>query len=239
MPLNVNMDFSKRHLSDIPLLALIIANAVPVFGVLYLGWDAFSLVLLYWAENIVVGFYNVLRIACAKAPHPAAHLGKLFVIPFFMVHYGGFCAVHGFFVLAMFKKEADGVMQAADWPCFFVFLQMLLGVIRHAYSIIPPNMKYAIAALFLSHGVSFVGNYLMKGEYLNSDVKKQMGDPYARVVVLHVAIIAGGFLTMALGSPAALLLVLIVLKTVFDVKLHKREHRKKQKKVTAEKATSA
>ena len=43
---------------------------------------------------------------------------------------------------------------------------------------------------------------------------------------MHVAIIAGGFLTMALGSPAALLAVLIALKTVLDVNLHNREHKK-------------
>ena len=233
------MELNKRYLSDIPLLALIAANAVPVLGVLFLEWDAFSLVLLYWAENIVVGFYNVLKIACAKVPHPLAHLGKLFVIPFFVVHYGGFCAVHGFFVLAMFNKEAEGVMQAADWPCFFVFVQMLIGVIRHAYSVIPPNMKYAIAALFISHGVSFVVNYFVKGEYLTANVKDQMGDPYARVVVLHIAIIAGGFLTMALGSPVLLLLVLVVLKTIFDIKLHNRQHKKKQQKPIAETATPA
>ena len=54
-----------------------------------------------------------------------------------------------------------------------------------------------------------------------------MGAPYARVVVMHVAIIAGGFLTMVFGSPAALLFVLVVLKTIIDVELHLREHRAK------------
>ena len=223
------MELYKRYFSNISIVALVAANAVPVVGVLFFGWDAFYLVLLYWSENVVIGFYNVLKIACAKVAHPVEHLGKLFVIPFFMVHYGGFCAVHGFFVLAMFKKEDAGVMQAADWPCFFVFVQMLLGVILHAWSVIPPNMRYAILALFISHGISFIGNYLIKGEYLTAKVKNQMGDPYARVIVMHIAILGGGFLTMAIGSPVILLLVLIVLKTILDVKLHQREHRKKQK----------
>jgi len=43
---------------------------------------------------------------------------------------------------------------------------------------------------------------------------------------MHIAILAGGFLTMAIGSPAPLLVVLVVLKTVLDVNLHKREHKK-------------
>ena len=54
-----------------------------------------------------------------------------------------------------------------------------------------------------------------------------MGAPYARVVVMHVAIIAGGFLSMVFGSPAALLFVLVVLKTIIDVELHLREHKAK------------
>ena len=43
---------------------------------------------------------------------------------------------------------------------------------------------------------------------------------------MHVAIIAGAFLTMALGSPLGVLAVLIVLKTAIDVKLHLWEHKK-------------
>ena len=52
-----------------------------------------------------------------------------------------------------------------------------------------------------------------------------MGKPYARVVVLHVAMLVGGFLSMAMGEPAAILFVLVVLKTALDVNFHLRERR--------------
>ena len=223
------MKLDKRYLSDIPLLALIAANAVPVVGVLYFQWDAFYLVLLYWAENMVIGFYNVLKMACANVPHPIDRLSKLYLIPFFIVHYGGFCAFHSLLILTMFEKKPDGAMGSADWPCLLILVQMALDMLRQACSAIPPNMRYAIAALFVSHGISFVGNYLIKGEYRTTDVEKQMGDPYSRVVVLDIAILAGALSTMALGSPVLLLLALVVLKTIFDAKLHGRERKKKQK----------
>jgi uncharacterized protein YjfI (DUF2170 family) len=222
-----------RYFSNIPLTALVAANAIPLFGVIFLGWDAFLIVLLYWAENLVVGFYNILKMALAAAPpqrgmpRAAAHLGKLFLIPFFIIHYGGFTAVHGMFVLAMFKKTEDKFMEGADWPCFLVFLQMLLNVIKRAYSAIPANMKFALLALFISHGVSFVYNYLLKREFATMKLEKQMMMPYARIFVMHIAIIAGGILVGALGSPAALLFVLVVLKTILDAALHLLEHRKK------------
>jgi hypothetical protein len=220
------MKLSKKDLLDIPVLSLLAANAIPLWGVLFLGWDAFYIVLLYWTENIVVGFYNVLKMIFASVPHPAAHLGKLFLIPFFIVHYGGFTAIHGFFVLALFHKEQGPPMGRMDWPCFLVFVQMLFNVIKYMYSVIPPQVRLAVLALFVSHGVSFVQNYLLKGEYATAKPDKLMGSPYGRVVVMHIAILAGGFLTMAVGSPAPLLVVLVVLKTILDVSLHNREHKK-------------
>jgi len=223
------MNVSKKFWSRVPLIALIGANVVPVWGVLFAGWDAFLIVLLYWSENVVVGFYNVLKMAFVKMKHPAEHLGKLFAIPFFVVHFGGFTGIHGMFVLALFDKEGKGIFPRHSWPCFLAFVQILLNVMRQAYSVIPEPMKYAILALFASHGVSFVYNYLLKGEYARAEVGKLMGAPYARVVVMHIAIIAGAFLSLALGKNVALLIVLVVLKTIMDVKLHQREHRKMAK----------
>jgi hypothetical protein len=221
------MKLSKKDWLDIPVIALLAANAIPLFGVLFLGWNAFYVVLLYWTENIVIGFYNVLKMMFAAVPHPIAHLGKLFLIPFFIIHYGGFTAIHGFFVLALFHKNGQGPpMSGMDWPCFLVFVQMLFNIIRYMYSVIPPQVRLAVLALFVSHGVSFVQNYLLKGEYATAKPDKLMGNPYGRVVVMHIAILAGGFLTMAVGSPAPLLVVLVGLKTILDVNLHNREHKK-------------
>ena len=143
-------------------------------------------------------------------------------------------AVHGFFVLA-FAKMAEGPSVASPsiggkpWPCFFVFVQLLINVIRQMFLTIPPQMKLAILALFISHGVSFVYNYLLKGEYATAQPKELMGKPYSRVVVLHIAIIGGGFLVMSIGSPVALLLGLVVCKTIFDVHMHIRSHRQRHK----------
>ena len=224
------MNLFYRYMSKLPLIALLITNALPLVGVLFFGWDAFLIVLLYWAENVVVGFYNILKMAFARVDHPAEHLGKLFQIPFFTVHYGGFTAVHGVFVLAMFKQSDDFFPSGDTWPCFFVFVQLLFNVIGAAYGAIPNNAKFVLAAMFVSHGISFAYNYLYKGEYASIHPARLMMQPYARVVVMHIAIIFGGFLTMTLGSPVGLLVMLVILKTLIDVALHKRQHRTVQKK---------
>lgn len=213
------------YMSKLPLIALLATNALPLIGVLFFKWDAFMIVLLYWSENVVIGFYNVLKIAFAKVDHPAENLGKLFMIPFFTIHYGGFTAVHGVFVLAMFKQGDDFFPSGDTWPCFFVFVQLLFNVIAKAFNAIPNNARFVILAMFISHGISFGYNYLYRREYATINPARLMGQPYARIVVLHIAIIFGGFLTAALGSPIGLLVMLVILKTFLDVKLHQREHK--------------
>ena len=49
------------------LFALILANAVPILGVLFLGWTVFPLVLVYWLENAVIGGFNVAKMLLARS----------------------------------------------------------------------------------------------------------------------------------------------------------------------------
>jgi hypothetical protein len=44
---------------------LIAANLVPIYGVVFLGWEVFPLLLLFWLENLIIGMYNVLKMMLA------------------------------------------------------------------------------------------------------------------------------------------------------------------------------
>jgi Family of unknown function (DUF6498) len=198
----------------ISVLFLIAVNAIPLFGVIFFGWSLFSIMFLYWIENGIIGFFNVFKIALARAPggsgftingRPISPSNKELRIVFFILHYGVFWTVHGVFVFAFFGLNS---------PSGFFGGLGLRGV------------AVAAAALFLSHGVSFFVNFLGKEEYLTVSPDQQMMEPYSRVVVLHVTILAGGFLADALGAPLAALVLLIVLKTAIDLVAHMREHRK-------------
>lgn len=192
-------------------LVLLGANVVPLVGVLTHHWTVFAVVLLYWCENVVVGVFNVLRMLCARPRDPLAQAGKLFLIPFFCVHYGGFTFVHGIFVFSLFGGGLKGLDLGPH---------TVLTAVRQA------GLGWAVAALFASHGFSFVHNYLAGGEYRNVGLSQLMTQPYARVVVLHIAIIIGGVLVTALGSPIPALVLLIVLKTGLDFGAHLVERRK-------------
>ncbi len=236
-----------------PLVALVTANIVPLWGVLFLNWDAFYIVILYWSENLVIGSYNIVKLMLAqplsqceqknlieeKAKKPSLwatgvlfHISKLLYIPFFAFHFGAFTAGHGFAVMMMFGKGDAGFGQIIQndqvWPCFLVFIQLLFLVVKNVYSTIPINMKYCIVALFVSHGVSFVYHYLYRGEYKTARLETLMGQPYSRVVLMQIAIIGGGFVSGAIGSPAGLLVMLVVVKIIIDIKMYLRQHRIEQ-----------
>jgi hypothetical protein len=224
--------------ATLSIAALTLANLVPLLGVVWLGWDAAAIVLLYWTENLVIGGYNILKMIVLKPKDPVEHLGKLFYIPFFCVHYGGFCAVHGFFLLTFFHLGGGSVLPFSDqwWPGPLVFVQLLVSVVTRLWESRPEGMEWPVLMLVVSHGVSFVQNYLLGGEYKALTPSKLMSQPYKRIVITHVAIIAGGLPVMALGSPAPLLVVLIAIKIGMDIWMHNRSHRAATGKATEEAA---
>jgi hypothetical protein len=203
--------FEKQTFSKPSVWALIIANIYPVIGVIFLHWQTFPLLLFFWTENLVIGFYTVLKMLTASSDNakPAA---KVAMIPFFCMHYGIFTLVHGIFVVAMFGTGfADSV-------------SMDFGEVWQ--QVINNGLIWGTLVLVVSHGISFFQNYIGKNEYRQAALQTLMSQPYGRVVILHVTIIIGGFLSMMLGSPVAALLFLIVLKVAMDITTHLREHRK-------------
>ncbi len=148
--------------------------------------------------------------AFAAVPHTKEHLRKFFLIPFFTVHYGIFTAAHGFIVFAIFNKYGGRSMEGTNLSL---------------------DIKIALLALFISHGISFVYNYLLKREFASANPIMLMVSPYGRVIIMHIALVAGAFFVMILGSPATLLLILVVLKTIVDINLHLRGHKKARSKI--------
>jgi hypothetical protein len=194
-------------------IALLLANLVPIFGVLVFGWEVFPLLFLFWSENVIVGVFNVLKMLAANPESPLTWAGKLFIIPFFCVHYGMFTFVHGIFVVGFFGGQFK---QGAPFPDADLFWRVLRE----------NHLGWAILGLTLSRGISFVTNYLGSGEYRRASLPQLMQQPYGRVVVLHLTILGGGFLMVALRSPVVGLVLLVGLKIALDLRGHFKERRK-------------
>jgi hypothetical protein len=199
-------------------IALVLSNLVPVFGVLALGWDAFPIVVLYCLESAVIGFYNVLRMAWCTDRF-SGHAGlKVFLILFFGIHYGGFCVFQAVFVFLLYcgKSLVQTLNQNPTVPPLVVLWQTLARY----------QLGWALLALLVSHGVSFVTNYLRQGEYRQAVLLRLMFQPYARVLVFQVTVVMGGFALMYLDAPNHALVLLVLLKIILDLRAHLRERAK-------------
>jgi hypothetical protein len=195
-------------------LILVAVNLIPLGGVIFFGWQVFPIMFLFWLENVAVGVFNVAKMLLACGP--GSHVGvKLFLVPFFTVHYGIFTLVHGAFVFAMFGAEWRGGGFGSGPSPSFDRVQDL---------VIQQHLGWAVLALVVSHGFSFVTNYVLNGAYRTAIAPVLMMQPYGRVVVLHLAILGGGFLVMLMGTPVVGLALLIVLKIGLDVLGHAKLH---------------
>jgi len=205
------LKISPAEFKRISVIAIIITNLIPIYGVLFMGWQVFPVIFLYWIENVIIGISNVLKMLLSSPGSPGQWVAKFFMIPFFCVHYGMFTLVHGIFILVFF----GGYMKSGSPMPGISDLLNLIGSLQ---------IGGAVLALMLSHTVSFITNYIGNGEYKQASLSDLMAQPYGRVIILHLTIMIGGFLMMALGSPVVGLVFLIVLKTFIDIKTHLKQH---------------
>lgn len=181
-------------------------------GLLWADWPVFAVMVLYWAENVLVGLANVVRMLIAGARQgPVALLGSLFMVAFFCVHYGLFTTVHGVFVLHLFGPQAGD--DAAGGAGLLTALGVLatrfaddrwlqLALLMTTVLVLIDTLRWAVASRTESQG---------------NDIPTLMIAPYGRIVVLHVTLIVGGALVAALQLPSAAALLLVALKLGFDV----------------------
>ncbi|MDO8668907.1 MAG: DUF6498-containing protein [Candidatus Buchananbacteria bacterium] len=194
-----------------PAAYLLIVNLVPIFGVAFFDWSLYQILLAYWLENIVIGFYAILKIAKASGGFmfspgsgQSGNLFKLFIIPFFIVHFGGFTLGHGLFIYALFGPNGF-------FPSTAITIAPLL----------------IIFGLFMvSHGVSFWQNYIKNEEFRQVSPLEMMHAPYSRIIVMHLTVMGGAFAFSFLGLNSLSRVIIILIKTYFDYKLHLRQHRK-------------
>ena len=195
---------------------LVAVNLVPLVGVLFWGWDVAIVLISYWLENGIIGLINIPKIALAAQGNSVL---ATTTAGFFAIHYGGFWIGHGIFVFLI-----AGIATRGPLDVFFDSGFPFGGGIPPESVDRGPQILLIALLLFLSHGMSFLFNYLGRKEYLNTTPMKQMFQPYSRLIILHITIILGAFLVIFLDQPVYLVALLVILKTTVDLFFHLREH---------------
>lgn len=206
-----NPAYWARALSQPIVLLGLAVDLLPVYGVIAWGWGAAPLVLLYWMENIVIGAMTIPRIVISGASYGGLGLlAGVGLSAFFVFHYGLFCMVHGTFLIA-FASIAMSPEAMSSMP-----MMDLLGMFQFSFAsgLHVAWILYVIAGFQV---VVFFWEFVIKGEWKNTNPMAEMFAPYGRIILLHFAIFAGAGALFLLGEPMIGVLGLIALRALFGV----------------------
>lgn len=201
------LSFNLKSFENVEIANLLFFNMVPFAGVLFMGWDLFTLLFVYWLETAVIGFINIFKMIASHPIHSpefknmsyeiyVVHGIKLFLIPFFCVHFGGFMAGHFVFLSTFYGKNTVDLFSQGIKP-LFALLNLEVGL--------------ALAGIFLGHAYHFLKDFVLKKCYLYANPAHLMFNPYPRIFAMHLFIILGStvwFLTQKLVASAFLMAVL-------------------------------
>lgn len=201
-------------------LLTLMANLLPLAGVRWWGWDAFEVLVLYWMQTVLVVVLTVLHVRKL----PRARLGEIevggkkrpathrdYVILLSIVGFV-FCAGHIGFLWVFFSGDWGKVVHgpATFWQHFVIangawvalLLNLVGGLVR--YILTPPRavVIQSIAPL--------------KSNEPSGNIEDLQLGLFIRIFAMQAAIIFGAMLAMSYGAIHAPLIILIVLKTLFD-----------------------
>lgn len=179
---------------------IVLANLVPVFGVLFLGWDAGQILLLYWAENVILGILTVPRLIAAGK----GGFEGWFLAAFFCVHYGLFCLGHLAFALLMVSDFTR--IGEQGYSAFLTIVQT-------------PGFLWGVAAVAAINLFTQIRDFWLPRLWRTADPKKEMARPYGRIFVLHLTVLIGAGVVLSFNGPAFAILVLCLLKAALELGL--------------------
>lgn len=179
---------------------ILVGNLVPIFGVLFLGWNAAQILVLFWIENVIIGVLTAPRILASGRGVPSAW----FLTGFFVFHYGFFCGVHLVFVLLL----AGGFLERQGG--LFEPLSGALG---------QPDFLWGVAAVALINLVGQLRDWWLPGLWRDSEPQTEMIRPYGRIIVLHMTILIGAWGVLSLGAPVWAVLILCLMKAALELGL--------------------
>lgn len=197
-------------LRDTSVLGLIASNMVVIVWALIENWNLSFLMLVYWAQSVIIGifwFYTIVTYKNAyrkytedpfELPDKLNEFSRLGLGLFFLLHFGIFHLVYFVFLLAPTTLEQKA-FEFPLWP-FVIF-----------------------TGLFFINQLILSIKFATKSEHKPANISRLMSFPYARVIPIHLAIMLGIWVSEKGFNPRFTLLIFLALKTAVDVIMHAQQ----------------
>jgi hypothetical protein len=201
----------KRTLTQ-PDIFLIAANLLPVAGVWFFGWNPKEVFIVYCFETIIIGFYNLVKMAAITAVKKTdiwqnngtkTRVSGFVFMLFFLVHYGMFVTIQ----MGLFFG-ASGIGDEYKIG-FFNFFYKWPQLITH-------NAMIMLGVFLISYGYKTVAEFMIPGVYKTTPLGIQMFQPYMRIFIQQFAVILGSMF-LVFGAGKIFILVFAFVKIAFEV----------------------
>lgn len=171
-----------------------LANIIPLLGVFFLSWDPVLVMIIFWFESAIIGIINVAKMLVTGSFLENGEffvwgmVFSLFPAAFFTVHYGGFTAGQGVFLVMALERMAGIDLS----PLHDQFIQYINFNFHSPLDFFDSEFFGALL-IILSHLYVFWMSFIKKKEYIEGEVMNYFMRPYGRVVVMQLTIVLGAF----------------------------------------------
>jgi hypothetical protein len=209
-----------------PVISLIFANLVTIVLAILGNWDLATVMFIYWAQSVTIGFFTVVSLLTADTATLAVEMEKPIrerggtetVTPRFVRYYQ--CLLAGFFALHY------GLFH---WGYYsFIVESGLFGTVNFS----DPPLWLSCALFFANHLYSHI-TYRHEGPKGSSYINEQFFTPYRRIIPMHLTIISGSILILVLevigiSSTMPVLVLFLLIKTYSDSNAHLIKHEQEE-----------
>jgi hypothetical protein len=182
----------KAPLERQDIIVLIIANSVPLIGVIFFGFSVDAIVIIYWAEMAFVTFFITLEFI----------LNVIYRI-----------FRRDAILSAIYRAFVFGFTGPFPVICLGIFIFSFLNFNAPLNDVLLPA-----ALLFLSNGYYFLLRMLKK-EYEAAIAVWEAAKPTVYLMSIGLGVVFCGLILQYFGAPAWATAILVVAKTCLDIML--------------------
>jgi hypothetical protein len=223
-----------------------------VFEVLIVFWVESAVVAFYNLLKMATAGWAQTHEMFADLPIGSVVMlfSRLLLIGFFLMHFSLFMFAHLFFINFLFGPQSVfesgtvlvDVFSLLEIPDFsgpfsfitvfgWIFLVMPVNAVQIMLTnLISPEilsmLLFPVILMVLSHGYSFVSNYIGKKEYKTGSARIFFTQPYSRIIAMQFAVIFGAFALFIIPFGIVPILILGPIKLIADLFMHLTERNK-------------
>lgn len=221
--------YIKKHPT---ILSIIIVNLYPLYGILSYDWNILFIVLLYWIEGIIFGFYTALKIIIAKRTksddlYIAENQYRMNMVN---LHFNEFS-------LLAIGKYPKQVIFLCFIAIFLIYLILGLplyavsfmffdipdsGLIMFDFQKLNLNFIPVISLFIFNYIILFCYDYIYKKQYIDVCIEKIIEDFALKLLAIFVLIFTIQF-SVNLQSPVIALMIFTMVKIYFEIYYYRRD----------------